>query len=123
MAAYSEKWCLTKEKVSLPKSSSTTRHRPSTCSDGEVGLWRALPEQQWGVTHETAHVGEDAKEKNSTWDTYWMPCVNHHGNYGRRSFTEFTDIWEMQDKLEAELEARLSFICEKAVGVTPAVPG
>ena len=78
---------------------------------------------QWNVTLETAHLGEDAKEKNFTADTYWAPGVNHHGNYGRWSFAEFTDIWEMQDEFEAELEARLSLICEKAVGAAPAVPG
>ena len=75
------------------------------------------------MTPETAHLGEDAKEKNFTPDTYWMPGVNHHGNYGRWSFAEFTDIWEMQDEFEAELEARLSLICEEAVGATPTVPG
>ena len=45
------------------------------------------------------------------------------GNYGRWSFAEFTDIWEMQDEFEAELEACLSLICKKGVGATPTVPG
>ena len=89
----------------------------------EVGLWRASPEEKWSVTPETAHLGEDAKENNSTSDTYWMPGVNYLGNYGRWSFAEFTDIWEMQDKFEAELEARLSLTLEKAVGPAPTVSG
>ena len=115
-------WLPIVEKVYRPKSSSTTRNRPPTCSDREVDLCRASPEQQWSVTPETAHLGEDAKEENSTSDAYWMPGVNHFGNYGLWSFTEVTDMWEMQDKFEAQLEARLSLICEKAVGATQTVP-
>ena len=75
------------------------------------------------MTPETAHPGEDAKEETSTSDTYWMPGVNHFGNYGLWSFAEFTDMWELQDEFEAELEARLSLKCKKAVGATPTVPG
>ena len=26
--------------------------------------------------------GEDAKDKKTTMDTYWVPGVNHHGDYG-----------------------------------------
>ena len=75
------------------------------------------------MTPETAHLGEDAKEKSSKSDTHWMPGVIHLGNCGRWSFAEFTDVWEMQDEFEAELEARFSLICEERVGATPTVPG
>ena len=37
--------------------------------------------------------GEDAKEKKSTMDTYWVPGVNHLGSYGRWAFAEFTDVY------------------------------
>ena len=30
--------------------------------------------------------GEDAKEKKSTMETYWVPAVNNHGGYGRWAF-------------------------------------
>jgi type III restriction enzyme len=40
---------------------------------------------------------EDAKEKKSTMDTYWVPGVNHLGTYGRWAFAEFTDVFQMQD--------------------------
>ena len=36
--------------------------------------------------------GEDAKDKKATMDTYWVPGVNHHGDYGRWAFAEFTDV-------------------------------
>lgn len=40
---------------------------------------------------------EDAKEKKSTMDTYWVPGVNHLGTHGRWAFAEFTDIYEIED--------------------------
>ncbi len=39
--------------------------------------------------------GEDAKEKKSTMDTYWVPGVNHLGSYGRWAFAEFTAVYEI----------------------------
>jgi type III restriction enzyme len=38
---------------------------------------------------------EDAKEKKSTMETYWVPGVNYLGVYGRWAFAEFTNIYEI----------------------------
>lgn len=38
---------------------------------------------------------EDAKEKKSTMDTYWIPGVNNLGGYGRWAFAEFTDVYDI----------------------------
>lgn len=55
--------------------------------------------------------GEDAKEKKSTMDTYWIPGVNHLGTHGRWAFAEFCDVYEMQDdfadKVRGEFEKML----------------
>ena len=67
--------------------------------------------------------GEDAKEKKSTMDTYWVPGVNNLGSYGRWAFAEFTDVWAMQDEFEAEMAARLGAASEAAAGTAPAVAG
>ena len=40
---------------------------------------------------------EDAKDKKSTMDVYWVPGVNNLGRYGRWAFAEFTDVFQMQD--------------------------
>ena len=40
--------------------------------------------------------GEDAKEKKSTMETYWVPAVNNHGRFGRWAFAEFTDVYEIE---------------------------
>ena len=39
---------------------------------------------------------EDAKAKKTTMDTYWVPGVNNHGDYGRWAFAEFTDAFGME---------------------------
>jgi type III restriction enzyme len=48
---------------------------------------------------------EDAKEKKSTMETYWVPGVNNHGTYGRWSFAEFTDVYEIESDFKAKVEA------------------
>ena len=41
--------------------------------------------------------GEDAKEKKSTMETYWVPGVNNAGEFGRWDFAEFTDVNEIDE--------------------------
>ena len=48
---------------------------------------------------------EDAKEKKSTMDTYWIPGVNNLRSFGRWAFVEFRDVYEMQDDFSRRLEA------------------
>ncbi|MBV9036163.1 MAG: restriction endonuclease, partial [Acidobacteriaceae bacterium] len=45
--------------------------------------------------------GEDAKDKKSTMDTYWIPGVNNNGQYGRWAFAEFTDAYGAESGLNA----------------------
>ena len=55
---------------------------------------------------------EDAKEKKSTMDTFWIPGVNRLGTHGRWAFAEFCDVFEMQDdfaeKVQAEFDKMLA---------------
>ena len=48
--------------------------------------------------------GEDAKDKKATMDTYWVPGVNHHGDYGRWAFAEFTDVSGMEAAFDRLIE-------------------
>lgn len=57
---------------------------------------------------------EDAKEKKSTMETYWVPGVNHLGAYGRWSFAEFTDIYEIQSEFSAKVESEFNKMIEAA---------
>lgn len=42
---------------------------------------------------------EDAKEKKSAMETYWVPGVNNGGQYGRWAFVEFTDVFTLESGL------------------------
>ena len=67
--------------------------------------------------------GEDAKEKKSTMETYWVPGVNHLGTYGRWAFAEFTDVYAMQDEFAAKVEAQFNEIVDSVAGPSAAVAG
>src|SRR5205085_8565296 len=51
---------------------------------------------------------EDAKEKKSTMETYWVPGVNNHGAYGRWAFAEFTDVYQITSDFEASVESEFN---------------
>jgi type III restriction enzyme len=57
---------------------------------------------------------EDAKEKKSTMDTYWVPGVNHLGTYGRWAFAEFTDVFRMQEDFAQKVEAEFNKMLTRA---------
>ena len=47
---------------------------------------------------------EDAKEKKSTMDVYWIPGVNNLKKYGRWAFAEFTEVYQ----IEADFKNKVS---------------
>jgi type III restriction enzyme len=49
--------------------------------------------------------GEDAKEKKSTMETYWVPAVNYSGEYGRWAFAELTDVWQIETDFESNVQS------------------
>ena len=51
---------------------------------------------------------EDAKEKKSTIETYWVPGVNHLGTYGRWAFAEFCDVYEIEADFKSKVEAEFN---------------
>jgi type III restriction enzyme len=65
---------------------------------------------------------EDAKEKKATMETYWVPGVNNHEHYGRWTFAEFTDVYEMQSDFEAKVEAHFNEMIDKMIDTVAAEP-
>ena len=55
---------------------------------------------------------EDAKEKKTTMEAYWVPGVNNHVHYGRWAFAEFVDVYEMQSDFEAKVEQEFNKMIE-----------
>jgi type III restriction enzyme len=50
---------------------------------------------------------EDAKEKKSTMETYWVPGVNNLGTLGRWAFAELTEVYQIEADFAAKVEAQL----------------
>ncbi len=55
---------------------------------------------------------EDAKEKKSTMETYWIPGVNHLGTYGRWAFAEFRDVYAIQSEFAAKVHEGFEEVLE-----------
>jgi type III restriction enzyme len=55
---------------------------------------------------------EDAKEKKATMETYWVPGVNHNGQYGRWAFAEFTDVYQIQADFKAKVQSEFDKMIE-----------
>ena len=63
--------------------------------------------------------GEDAKEKKSTMETYWIPGVNYHGQYGRWAFAEFTEVYQIEADFQAKLEASFDRLINRPPSHSP----
>jgi type III restriction enzyme len=58
---------------------------------------------------------EDAKEKKSTMETYWVPGVNHAAQHGRWAFAEFTDVYQIETDFAARVEGEFNKMIESLV--------
>jgi type III restriction enzyme len=59
--------------------------------------------------------GEDAKDKKTTMDTYWIPGVNNLGVYGRWAFVELRDVYTMEEDFTAKIEEEFNKLIEQAI--------
>jgi type III restriction enzyme len=62
---------------------------------------------------------EDAVEKKSTMDTYWIPGVNHLKTHGRWSFAEFRDVYEIEANFAAKVESEFNKMIETNTNGSP----
>ena len=65
---------------------------------------------------------EDAKEKKSTMDTYWVPGVNNLKQYGRWAFAEFTEVYRIETDFAAKVESEFNKLIVAALSPQPAQP-
>ncbi len=63
---------------------------------------------------------EDAKEKKSTMDTYWIPGVNNLGTYGRWAFAEFTEIYSFEPDFETKVAESFNAMIDHCSPPVPA---
>jgi type III restriction enzyme len=57
---------------------------------------------------------EDAKEKKSTMETYWVPGVNNLGKYGNWAFAELTEVYQIEPDFEAKIKSEFDKIIMNA---------
>ena len=67
--------------------------------------------------------GEDAKEKKSTMDTYWVPGVNHLSTHGRWAFAEFTEVYQIEADFKSKIEAEFAKMIDAATAQPAAAGG
>ena len=58
---------------------------------------------------------EDAKEKKSTMENYWVPAVNHNKKHGRWAFAEFTDVYSIESEFKSKVEGEFDRMIQSAV--------
>ncbi len=66
--------------------------------------------------------GEDAKDKKSTMDTYWVPGVNNLCTSGRWAFAEFTDVFQIGTDFETAIGEHFDRMIETVCQATPTDP-
>jgi type III restriction enzyme len=60
---------------------------------------------------------EDAKEKKSTMETYWVPGANNLKGYGRWAFAEFVDVYEIQSDFETKVKEKFEEMIKAATSL------
>jgi len=58
---------------------------------------------------------EDAKDKKSAMETYWIPGVNNLGTLGRWAFAEFTEVFQMQDDFARKVETEFKKMIDNSL--------
>jgi len=58
---------------------------------------------------------EDAKEKKSTMDNYWIPGINNSEQYGRWAFAEFTEVYQIEADFKVKIEKELNKMIESKI--------
>jgi type III restriction enzyme len=61
--------------------------------------------------------GEDAKEKKSTMDTYWVPGVNNLQIFGRWAFAEFTQIYTLEADFDHKVQQAFNAMLEESSSI------
>jgi type III restriction enzyme len=72
--------------------------------DGESGRGHGDDDLLHLIVEIKGYRREDAKEKKTTMDIYWVPGVNNLKQYGRWAFAEFTDVFQMQQDFAKKVE-------------------
>ena len=62
---------------------------------------------------------EDAKEKKSTMETYWVRGVNNSGKHGRWAFAEFTSVYAIESEFSERVEGLFNGMIAGIIAAAP----
>jgi len=74
--------------------------------DGHPPREDGTPDWLHVIVEIKGYRGEDAKDKKSTMETYWVPGVNRLQRFGRWAFAEFCEVYQIQADFEAKVQAK-----------------
>jgi type III restriction enzyme len=80
--------------------------------DGESGDGQGDDDLLHLIVEIKGYRREDAKEKEATMDTYWVPGVNNLKQYGRWAFAEFTEVYQIEADFAKKVEAEFNNMIE-----------
>ena len=106
--------------------SESRRYRPDfivLIDDGRPPKADGSPDYLHLIIEIKGYRREDAKDKKSTMDTYWVPGVNNSGNFGRWAFAEFTDVYAIGVDFETKVESEFNNMITSIVGNPQAAIG
>jgi hypothetical protein len=83
--------------------------------DGHPPLPDGRPDWLHLIVEIKGYRREDAKEKKSTMETYWVPGVNNVKTYGRWAFAELTEIYQIEADFRARIEAEFARMIDAAI--------
>ena len=101
--------------------SETRKYRPDfivLVDDGHGPLPDGTPDLLHLIVEIKGYRREDAKEKKSTMDTYWVPGVNHLGTHGRWAFAEFTEVYQIESDFKTKVEGEFNRMIDSVAGAT-----
>lgn len=61
---------------------------------------------------------EDAKEKKSTMENYWVPGVNNLQQYGRWAFAEFTEVYQIETDFAKKVASEFNKMIAQHIGAS-----
>ena len=102
--------------------SETRRYLPDfivDIDDGHPPKADGTPDWLHLVVEIKGYRREDAKEKKSTMETYWVPGVNHLGTYGRWAFAEFTEVYQIESEFKARVASEFDRMIASATTAAP----
>ena len=96
--------------------SESRKYRPDfivLINDGHPPRPDGMPDYLQLIVEIKGYRREDAKEKKSTMENYWVPGVNNVKTFGRWAFVEFCDVYQIGVDFKSEVDGHFNDMIAK----------